>query len=216
MHAVNPDRQRGRGGRGKFGTGKSAAFGIAHKLRVETRRAVQRNVVELTRAAIDETTGNNIPVDWIVKNEPTDEPNGTVVTISDIKIRRLDRQRVVDYIERHLQAFRAIKPEVAVNDHVCTYVEPESTEDPRKFRPTEQQQKILGDIELVVKISKAPLNDSEIGIIVTAGQGNTVAIETGAIARKSLATICSGLSTHRDWTQRSTVLTRSMSLAGFD
>src|SRR4051812_45873182 len=37
MHGENLDRRRGRLGRGKFGTGKSAAFGIGKKFRVDTR-----------------------------------------------------------------------------------------------------------------------------------------------------------------------------------
>src|SRR5262249_36072228 len=36
MHGENIDRLKGRPGRGKFGTGKSAAFGIASTLRVDT------------------------------------------------------------------------------------------------------------------------------------------------------------------------------------
>src|SRR5436309_3072138 len=34
MHGENLERRAGRAGRGKFGTGKSAAFGIANELRV--------------------------------------------------------------------------------------------------------------------------------------------------------------------------------------
>ena len=38
MHGENLERLAGRTGRGKFGTGKSAAFGIANVLRVDTVR----------------------------------------------------------------------------------------------------------------------------------------------------------------------------------
>jgi hypothetical protein len=44
MHGENVDRLKGRPGRGKFGTGKSAAFGIAMTLRVDTVRDGLRNV----------------------------------------------------------------------------------------------------------------------------------------------------------------------------
>jgi len=50
MHGENVQRKRGRAVRGKFGTGKSAAFGIANTLRVETVKGGKRNVVELRRA----------------------------------------------------------------------------------------------------------------------------------------------------------------------
>src|SRR6516162_5075894 len=45
MHGENLDRRAGRPGRGKFGTGKSAAFGIANTLRVDTVHNGRRNVV---------------------------------------------------------------------------------------------------------------------------------------------------------------------------
>ena len=57
IHGENVERRVGRPGRGKFGTGKCAAFGIAKRLTVDTRRNGLRNVVELTRDAIDESSG---------------------------------------------------------------------------------------------------------------------------------------------------------------
>src|SRR3954470_13242054 len=47
MHGENLDRRVGKKGRGKFGTGKSAAFGIGQTLRVSTRKDGLRQVVEL-------------------------------------------------------------------------------------------------------------------------------------------------------------------------
>src|SRR3990172_9424024 len=44
MHAENIDRLRGRAGRGKFGTGKSAGFGIGTSLEIDTRHNSMRNV----------------------------------------------------------------------------------------------------------------------------------------------------------------------------
>jgi HSP90 family molecular chaperone len=49
MHGENVDRKQGKPGRGRFGTGKSAAFGIANSLRITTIRGSKRSVVELTR-----------------------------------------------------------------------------------------------------------------------------------------------------------------------
>jgi len=48
MHGENLERRAGRPGRGKFGTGKSAAFGIGNTLHVDTVRNGKRNVVVLT------------------------------------------------------------------------------------------------------------------------------------------------------------------------
>src|SRR5262249_52469808 len=71
MHAENPDRVAGRLGRGKFGTGKSAAFGIANVLRVDTTRSGFRNVVLLTRKMIEKSSGEDIPIEWAAREEKT-------------------------------------------------------------------------------------------------------------------------------------------------
>src|SRR5262245_13988885 len=42
MHGENQDRKLGRIGRGRFGTGKSAAFGIANSLRITSIRNHKR------------------------------------------------------------------------------------------------------------------------------------------------------------------------------
>jgi hypothetical protein len=106
MHGENLDRRAGRLGRGKFGTGKSAAFGIADVLHVETVRDGLRNEVALTRERIVRSSGEDIPVEWYVRDEPTDKPNGTTIIIEKILLNRLRAPQVVEYIERHLQAFR--------------------------------------------------------------------------------------------------------------
>jgi hypothetical protein len=183
MHGENLERRAGRPGRGKFGTGKSAAFGIANTLHVDTVRNGKRNVVVLTRDMIRASDGEGIPVEWVVKDEPTDDPNGTTISILDINLDRVRRASIIDYVERHLQAFRAKSPDVAIDDHVCTYRDPPTSET-RTFQPTESQREVLGDVTLVVKVSGAPLPPVEQGISVTAGAGNLVAIERAGIESK--------------------------------
>jgi hypothetical protein len=183
MHGENLERQAGRPGRGKFGTGKSAAFGIANVLRVDTVRNGKRNVVLLTRAVVNASDGEEIPVEWVVKDEPTDDPNGTTISILEINLDRVRRASIIDYVERHLQAFRAKSPDVAIDDHVCAYREPPISET-RAFQPTESQREMLGEVTLVVKVSAAPLPPVEQGISVTAGIGNLVAIERAGIESK--------------------------------
>jgi hypothetical protein len=185
MHAENADRQRGKTGRGKFGTGKSAAFGIGRVLTVDTCRDRTRNVVRLTRDAIDRSTGDAIPVEWLTRNEATDRPNGTSVTIGGIVLTRIGTPNIIEYIERHLQAFRALLPEVAVNEHVCQYREPQVLE-AFEFNPSAEQAKVIGDVSLVVKVSLSPLPQTEVGIAITAGIGNLVAIESGGVDRKEM------------------------------
>lgn len=186
MHGENLERRAGRPGRGKFGTGKSAAFGIANVLRVETHRNGYRNIVELKRSAIDSSGGKEIPVEWLVKNEPTTRPSGTIVTIGEVLLEKINTPSIIEYIERHLSAFRHSSPEVAVNDHVCVYKEP-IIDRTRLFKPTSTQSAVLGEVTLSVKVSRAPLSLSEQGIFVFAGQGNLIAIERGGLENKEFA-----------------------------
>jgi len=46
MHGENIDRKQGTGGRGRFGTGKSAALGIADLMRITTVKNQKRSQVE--------------------------------------------------------------------------------------------------------------------------------------------------------------------------
>ncbi len=183
MHGENPDRLAGRTGRGKFGTGKSAAFGIASVLQVDTIRQGKRNVVSLTREMIQKSGGKDIPLSWDIRDEKTDEPNGTVVLIGAINLSRIKRAPVIEYVERHLQAFRASSPEVAIDTHVCAYREPE-IESEFKFEPTEIQRSVLKDVQLIIKVARAPIPQAEQGIAITAGVGNLVAIERGGMEAK--------------------------------
>ncbi|MCG3776138.1 MAG: hypothetical protein JW395_2987 [Nitrospira sp.] len=183
MHGENVDRLTGRAGRGKFGTGKSAAFGIARSFRIDSVRNGVRNVISLDRKAIENSGGTDIPLEWITRNEGVDRPNGTTVQISDVLIKQLRTAPIIEYIERHLQAFRAVSPEVAVNDHLCEYREPEIANE-FKFTPTAEQAGVLGDVTLVVRVARAPLPDAEQGVVITAGEGNLVAVERAGIENK--------------------------------
>ena len=183
MHGENIERSKGRPGRGKFGTGKSAAFGIGDRLRIETCRKGLRNVVELSRADVQASDGGDIPVTSITADEPTELPDGTLVTISEIFIAKIRMPAVVEYIERHLQVFRSKAPYVAVNDHVCEYKAPEIAST-HSFRPSEKQREMIGDSELVISVSRTPLEEFDRGVRVSAGPGNLVGIEDCGIARK--------------------------------
>jgi hypothetical protein len=183
MHGENLERRAGQIGRGKWGTGKSAAFGIANSLHVETVRGGLRNVVELNRAAIEGSGGEAIPLDWRVRNQPVDASNGTVITISDVLLSRIDKAVIIEYIERNLSAFRGTNPTVAVNSHLCEHHSP-PIQKTYTFSPNAKQAAVLGDVTLVVRASTRPLRDWEQGVAVMAGPGNLVAIERGGMERK--------------------------------
>jgi hypothetical protein len=183
MHGENRARLAGSGGRGKFGTGKSAAFGIANSLKIDTIKNRKRNVVSLTRKMIEESGGKEIAVNWEVKDQTVDEPNGTIISIIDLNVDRIKQASIIEYVERHLQAFRASTPEVAIDNHPCAYREPE-TEETLTFTPSPSQQSTLGSVVLTIKIARAPLPQVEQGISITAGVGNLVAIERAGVDGK--------------------------------
>jgi hypothetical protein len=172
MHGENVDRKQGKPGRGRFGTGKSAAFGIASRLRITTVRDGKRSVVELTRADIDAArTGKGpveqVPVRLLVAEEPVEEPNGTLVEIDGIKLAKLDPQAIVGFVERHLAVWPNKDAVVSVNGHVCEYQEP-PTRFQRSFVPTADEAAVIGSIELTVNVAKAPLDEEMRGIAIFA------------------------------------------------
>jgi hypothetical protein len=132
---------------------------------------------------IESSGGKEIPLEWLTRNERVDTPNGTVVVIGDIVLSQIRTAPIIEYIERHLQVFRAMAPEVAVNDHVCTYRQPE-VESEQFFDPSRTQAETLGNARLVVRIARAPLPDAEQGVVITAGSGNLVAVEKAGVEGK--------------------------------
>ena len=51
---------------------------------------------------------------------------------------------------------------------------------------------MLGEIELIIKVARAPLPDGEQGVVITAGAGNLVAVERGGIQTKEFASYLFG------------------------
>jgi hypothetical protein len=165
MHGENVDRKQGRAGRGYFGTGKSAAFGIASKLTVSSVRSERRCTVELKREDVDKVhSGAPIPVREIERDIPTDEPNGTVVIIEDIHIRTIDVNQIIKYIERHIA--RWPHASVSVNSHLCEYTEPPFSAE-YEFEPLEEPFKsAIPGAKLIIRVAKAPLDEALQGIAV--------------------------------------------------
>jgi hypothetical protein len=165
MHGENVDRKEGRPGRGRFGTGKSAAFGIASLLRITTVRNRKRSTVELSRSGIESMTSEDpIPVHKIEKEVATNQPNGTIVEIEGVHLRSLDQAGIIQYIERHLARWPK-NATVFVNNHECEFQEPPIKEE-KRFRAEGAERDVLGDVELVIKVSKAPLEQDLRGIAI--------------------------------------------------
>lgn len=162
MHGENIDRKQGRPGRGRFGTGKSAAFGIADTLSVTTVRNGRLSKVKLNRSDIEAMNSEDpIPVRIIEREKTVAQRNGTLVEIEGIHLKSLNQAGVINYIERHLARWR--NATVFVNNHECEVTEPTGV-DIKTFVPDAQQRKVIGDVELIIKIAGAPLDADACGV----------------------------------------------------
>jgi hypothetical protein len=173
MHGENLDRKTGRRGRGRFGTGKAAAFGIADCLRVTSVRDCKRNVVELRRSDIKKAGEKKIPVRDLEVDLPTDAPNGTMIEVLDVKLRALDTQSVIRYVERQLARWPN-KPIVVINGHTCEYREP-PVDRCVTVHPQTTEADIIGNVELTLKVAKPVLDREQQGVSIFA---NGVWLET--------------------------------------
>ena len=163
MHAENIRRRRGESVRGRYGTGKCATFGIADVLRVETSQNGILNVVELSRKDIERSkSGEPFSVRDIIVDKGTTQEDGTRIIISQLNTRNIELPATIAYVERHLGR-QLHNHNVAINDHVCEYQEPLSSWK-RMFRPSSDVAKILGNLELVIKVSPIPLDKERAGI----------------------------------------------------
>ena len=163
MHGENILRKQGRRVRGRFGTGKSAAFGLANSLRIEATQAGLRNVVELHRKDIEKAqNGKPFSVRDIEVDQSMDEDDGTMVVIRELNVKRLDVDKVISYVERHLSRYYT-RAHVTVNGHVCKFKEPPFVTQFERVPPAEVA-KHIGDVSLNVKVSPTPLDDDTRGI----------------------------------------------------
>lgn len=169
MHGENAMRRQGRKVRGRFGTGKIAAFGRADRLRVDTVQSGIRNAAELARADLEEAQpGRAVRISEIVVNEATDAADGTVVSIEDLhRGTRVDRADIVRYLQRQLGR-HLVRHVVLVEGERVGYVEPEAMEE-QSFTAPESVVALAGPLELVVKVSARPLAEEENGVAILCG-----------------------------------------------
>jgi hypothetical protein len=166
MHGENVQRKKGKRVRGRFGTVKSAAFGIANTLIIDTVQNGLRNVVRLTRSAIEGAShGSAFPVEELVQDEQTDSQDrqdGTIVQITDFINPRFNLEQTILHIERHLSRYRS-RAIVIINGHSCKFQEQAYIRDFTIDTPSEIAKRI-GNVSLFIKISPTPLDKDFNGI----------------------------------------------------
>jgi len=162
MHGENIDRKLGRPGRGRFGTGKSAAFGIADRLRITTVRNRKLSKIELSRGNILEMDSEDpIPVSVLEREKEVDQPNGTFIEIENIHLKSFDQAGIIQFIERQLARWR--NATVFVNNHECEFAEPPILRT-ETFSPEESTKEKIGNVTLLIKITGAPLDEDFRGV----------------------------------------------------
>src|SRR5262249_41808962 len=165
MHGENLDRKQGRPGRGYFGTGKSAAFGIANVLRITTVRNGRLSSVQLSRKDIERCAdGEEIPVQVLDGEINSTAANGTLVEIQDIFLKHLDIPSMIRHIERHIAHWP--NATVILNNHECQFTEPDINREHIFQTKGTQYEQMLGDVSLIIKVAKAPLDEELRGIAI--------------------------------------------------
>lgn len=163
MHAKNIRRSHGESVRGRYGTGKCAAFGIADVLHIESAHGGVLNIVELSREDIEQyNSGEPFPVKDIVVEKPTVQEDGTRIIISKLNIKNIEVQATIAYIERHLGRLLN-KHTVLINDHTCEYQEPVFINQIH-FHPNPEIAHLIGNLDLVINVSPIPLEKERSGI----------------------------------------------------
>lgn len=167
MHGENVQRRAGRKVRGRFGTGKIAAFGRADRLRVDTVQRGSRNVVELAKSDLENARpGRPIRVREVVIDEPTEAADGTLVSIEGLhRGTRVDRAEIVRYLQRQLGR-HLVQHRVNVEGERVAYAPPEAQEEHRFASPDGLTELAAGPLELVVRIAARPLTPEENGVAV--------------------------------------------------
>ena len=165
MHGENEARRQGRTVRGRFGTGKSAAFGIASCLTVNTVNDGLENIVALTRQRVQQAKdGQPFPVDERLVDAPTNREPGTRITITEINVSQLEIDRTRKFVERHLRRQHQTH-QVFVNQHRCEMAEPPYVRE-CVFDVPPPLRESLRDSRLVLRVSPAPLDADDAGVAV--------------------------------------------------
>lgn len=169
MHAENEGRRRGRKTRGRFGTGKAAAFGVGSSLQVETRQNGRQWRVRLAKdelgAAVEENRKPRPEV--LVDGDSTSKPNGTDIYIDGIT-RQVDERRIASELRKRLGRQLDAHPVVLFNTRVVT-VEPRAVREWTFASTGNAVAAVIGpNVECTIKAAATAVDEAIRGVVVTA------------------------------------------------
>ncbi len=187
MHAENEDRRRGRRTRGRFGTGKAAAFGIGSSLQVETRRNGRKWVVRLEKDELETAIRERRKPrpDVRADGTPTMESKGTSIIIDGIT-KNVDEPRIARELRRRLGR-QLDAHEVTLFTSPVQTVEPRAARTWAPFRSADHPvAAVIGDgVVCTIKAAATAVDDGIRGVIVTANDFPVAQIEaTGDYAAR--------------------------------
>ncbi len=171
LHEENWDRKAGKISRGEYGTGKVAALGIAEILRVKTVKDNKSYIFEIHREdCAKEDSREEVKVRWIEDGVDTKNNNGTIIEILNFRQSRIIS---VKNIKNFLKSKTLVE---TVYEHpIELYVDHEKVEkinipysDLIIKKPNDEQKKLFGNCELIIKIATKNLSEDERGISIFA------------------------------------------------
>jgi hypothetical protein len=179
MHAENEARRRGRRTRGRFGTGKAAAFGVGTSLQVETRRDRRQWRVRLQKDELEAAVAEHRKPrpDVLVDGEATAKPDGTDIIIDGIS-RQVDERRIAGELRKRLGRQLDAHPVTLFNTRVVAE-EPRAARTWPPFRSADHPVAAAVGDDVVCQISaaSAAVDDAIRGVIVTANDFPVAQIE---------------------------------------
>ena len=163
MHGETLARKEGRRVRGRFGTGKAAAFGIGRTLIVDTTKDGRRNVVKLDVEALKPGL-TQVPIESLLIDQDTDQADRTTVVIDRLKLRRVKMESAKKFLRRSL-GVQLRNHDILVEGEKLTYSQPEHERE-RRFDCPPELKVVLGDCALSLKVAKTELEDEEQGVVI--------------------------------------------------
>lgn len=171
MHGETLARKEGRRVRGRYGTGKAAAFGIGKTLIVDSTKDGRRNVVKLDIEALKPGL-LQVPIESLLTDQDVETPDTTTIIIDRLKLKRVKMESAKKFLRRSL-GLQLRGHDVFVEGEKLDYSQPEHEKE-WSFDCAADRKGLLGDCRLTVRLSKAELEEEERGIAILA---NTYPLE---------------------------------------
>lgn len=183
MHAPNEDRLKGEAGRGQYGTGKAAAFGVGSELIVYSVRSGIANEIRLSKekllALASTYPCDYLPLEHTIVEQPVpngSERNGTRVRVTGINS-LFDEQNVVRNTIRifmRVLDFNELLWEQKPGRTVRLIRQKPTTVLERKYQNSPETSGLIGAVTLHLSATEYDLPKQESGVVITTVGGSVL------------------------------------------